>query len=67
MEREANLKRLLHTEEKLRVAGGKWVRGRARWVMGIRESTCWDEHWVLHVRDEPLGSIPEVNITLYVN
>ena len=23
--------------------------GEGKWVMGIEESTCWDEHWVLHV------------------
>ena len=37
-EREANHKRLLKTENKLRVDGG-----RGRWVMGIEEGTCWDE------------------------
>ena len=38
--KEANHKRLLKTENKLRVDGG--------WVMGIEEGTCWDEHWVLY-------------------
>ena len=41
--------------------------GWAKWVMGIKEGTCWDEHWVLHVSDESLNSIPEIIITLYVN
>ena len=27
--------------------------------MGIKEGTCWDEHWVLYVSDELLGSTPE--------
>ena len=22
--------------------------GRGKWVMGIEEDTCWDEHWVLY-------------------
>ena len=44
--REANHKRLLNTENKLRVDGG-WGRG-AKWMMGIGEGTCWDEHWVLY-------------------
>ena len=22
--------------------------GRGKWVMGIEEGTCWDEHWVLY-------------------
>ena len=39
-------------------------RGWAKWVMGIKEGTCLDEHWVLHVGDE--NSTPEA-IILYVN
>ena len=41
--------------------------GCAKWMMGVKEGTCWDEHWVLHVTDESLGSTPETNTTLYVN
>ena len=22
---------------------------RGKWVMGIEEGTCWNEHWVLYV------------------
>ena len=44
--REANHKRLLNTENTLRVDGG--VGRRGGWVMGIEEDTCWDEHWVLY-------------------
>ena len=32
----------------------------AKWVMGIKEGNCWDEHWVLHVCDESLNAIPEI-------
>ena len=48
---------------------GFWwvVGGWARRVMGIEEGTCWDEHWVLHVSDEPLNSTPDTMITVYVN
>lgn len=28
---------------------------------------CYDEHCVLHIRDESLNSTPLTNITLYVN
>ena len=35
--------------------------------MGIKEGTCWEEHWVLYVSDESLNSAPEINTTLYVN
>ena len=45
--REANHKRLLNTGNKLRVDGEVGERGK--WVMGIEEDTCWDEHWVLYV------------------
>ena len=38
--REANHKRLLNTENELRVDAG---------VRGIEEGTCWDEHWMLYV------------------
>ena len=38
---------------------GRRAGGWAKRVMGIKEDTCWDEHWVLHVSDEALNSIPE--------
>ena len=41
-------------------------RGWAKWVMGIKGGTCWDEHCVLHASDESLCSA-ETNITPYVN
>ena len=63
--REANHKRLLNTKSKLRVDGE--VRERGKWVMGIEEGTCWDEHWVFHVSDESLNSPLETSITLYFN
>ena len=62
-EREANHKILLNTEHKLRVDGRVGERGK--WVMGIKEGTCWDEHWVLYGSDESWESIPEAKNTLY--
>ena len=41
--------------------------GRAKRVTGTEEGTCWDEHWVLYVSDESLGSTPEAMITLYIH
>ena len=41
--------------------------GWVKWVMGIKEDTFRDEHWVSYIRDESLGSTPEAIITLYVN
>ena len=26
------------------------VGERGKWVMGIQEGACWDEHWVLYGR-----------------
>ena len=66
-DRETNHKRLLNTENRLRVAGKVSGGGMGRWMMGIKEDTCWDEHWVLYVSDESLNVIPEIIITLYVN
>ena len=66
-QREANHKRLLNTENRLGVARGEVRGGWAKWVMGIKEDAYWDEHWVLYVSDESLGSTLEANTTLYVN
>ena len=57
--REANHKRLLNTEKKLRVFK------RGKWVMGIEEGTCWDEHWVLDVSNRPQESTLKTKSTLY--
>lgn len=40
---------------------GKW------WGLGIKESTCCDEHWVFYVSDESLNSPPETSFALQVN
>ena len=42
--------------------GGGW----AKWVLSIKEGTCYDENYVLYVSDESLSS-PGTNITVYVN
>ena len=31
----------------------------AKWVMGVKESICYDEHWVLQVSNESLNSTPK--------
>ena len=43
------------------------VGGRTKGVRGIREETCWDEHWVLYISDESQNSIPEIIVALYNN
>ena len=35
--------------------------------VGIKEGTCWNEHWVLCATEESLNSTPETNNTFYVN
>ena len=45
----------------------RWEVGeRVKWVMGIKEGT-WEEHWVLYINNESLGSTPEANTILHVN
>ena len=46
----------LTVENKLRVTGGEVGRRWARWVMGIKDRTCCDEHGVLYVSDKSLNS-----------
>ena len=41
------------------------VGERGKWVMGIEEDTCWDEHWVLYVGDESWESTPITKSTLH--
>ena len=36
-------------------------------VIGMKEGTWGDEHWVLYVSVESLNSTLETNIMLYVN
>ena len=33
--------------------------GTPKGERGFKEDTYWDEHWVLHVNDDSLNSIPE--------
>ena len=44
-----------------------WERGWAKWVRGIQEDTCWDEHWVLYIGDKSVDSTPEIIVALYTN
>ena len=39
--------------------------GRGKWLMGIENGSCWDEHWVLYVSHESWESTPETKSTLY--
>ena len=41
--------------------------GWAKWVRGIKEDTCWDEHWVLYIGDESLESAHESIVALDAN
>ena len=47
---------------------GCWMEGWAKCMMGIKEDTSWDEHWVLlYVSDESVSSTLETITTPYVN
>ena len=60
--------RLLNMENKLRVAGEVvGVEGWTKWARGIKEDTCWDEHWVLYAEDESLESTLDIIIAVYAN
>ena len=37
--------------------------GWGKWMLGIEENTCWDEHLVLFVSDESRESTPEAKTT----
>ena len=32
-------------------------------LMGLKKGTCYDEHWVLYVSDEPLNSASEGHLS----
>ena len=38
---------------------------RGKWVMGIEEGTCCDEHWVLYGNNGSWESTPKTKSTLY--
>ena len=59
----ANHKRLLNTENKVRVMGRAGEKGKR--LMGIEESSCWDEDWVLYVSNESWEYTPKAKNTLY--
>ena len=46
---------------------GRGVEGWGNWVMGVKEGTRCNEHWVLYKTDESLTSTSETNYTLNVN
>ena len=62
--REANRKRLLNIENKLRLIG--WEGERGKWVMGIEEGTCWEEHWGLYGSSESWEFTPGAKSILYI-
>lgn len=47
-----NPKRLLTLGNNLRVAGGKVCRRRGNWLLGIKEGTSCNGHWVLYATDK---------------
>lgn len=42
------------------------MEGWAKSLMGIKEGTCLDEHWVLYASGELQNPIPVINNTLCI-
>ena len=59
--REANHKRLLNIDNKLRIDGGG---EKGKWVMDIEEGICLDEHWVLYGSNESWEYTPNTKSIL---
>ena len=38
---------------------------RGKWLMGVEEGACWDEHWVLYGSNESWESTLKTKGTLY--
>ena len=57
--------RLWTLGNKLRVTEGRVGGGTGNQVIGIKEGTCCDEHWVLCVTDELLNTTSKTNDVLY--
>ena len=50
---------------KLRASEGRGLEGQGKRVMGIKEGTCGDEHWVLYTTNESLNTTSKTNDALY--
>ena len=66
-ERERPRKRVLTTENKLMVNRGEIGKELVKQVMGIKEDTCCDEHWVIYGTVKSLYCTPETNVILYIS
>ena len=64
--REKNQEKLFTIGNKLKVAGGE-MGGWGNQVMGIKEGTWCDEHWVLYTTDKLLNTTSETNDILYID
>ena len=65
-ERETKHERLWALRNKLRVTEERGVGGGGNRVMGIKEGTCCDEHWVLYATNELLNTTSKANDVLYI-
>ena len=60
-----NHERVWTVGNKLRASEGRWVGDCDSPVMGIKEGTCCDEHWVLYVTNESLNFTSKTRNVLY--
>ena len=64
--RETNHKRLLISQNKLRVARRGWGQGEGGWVLDIGEDMCYGECYEICKPDDSQTYTPGANNTLYV-
>ena len=60
-----NHKRLWTPGNKLRVLGGRGVRGWVSLVKGIKEGVYCNEHWVLYANNESWNITSKTHDALY--
>ena len=58
--------RLWTLRNKLRVSEGRGVEGWGNQVMGIKEGTCGDKHWVLYTINESLNTTSQKLMMYYM-
>ena len=64
-EREKQTKKQTLKYGELMVIRGRGMEGWVKYVIGIKECTCCDEHRVLYGRVESLYCTPQTSITLH--
>ena len=64
-ERETKDEGLWTLRNKLKVSERRGLGRWGKWVMGIKEDMCFDEHWVLYATNESLKATSKSNDIVY--